>query len=197
MNQRSPLYNFATVRILGPLDAEAARDLATVPMQRLGVTYADPALPARIAERTGGYPSFVQLYCDAVLKQLEGGDLVVTADDVEEAGKGPLVASKLGDIFRLNAGPLAQITVYSLLDRDELTADDVAQALRGALDRAVSREELDQALLELRIFGFLVEREGRFTWAIPLLRDTLRAAEPALALARVVEDLRPPSEVST
>src|SRR5262249_22681889 len=89
------------------------------------------------------------------------------------------------------------IAVYSLLDRDELTAADVADALRAALDRAPSRKELDQALLELRIFGFLVERDGRFTWAIPLLRDTLRAAEPALALSRSVEDLRAPSKASS
>src|SRR5262249_29983273 len=60
LNQGSPLYNFATKRLLGPLDPEAARDLARVPMERLGVDYADPDLPARIAAQTGGYPSFVQ-----------------------------------------------------------------------------------------------------------------------------------------
>jgi hypothetical protein len=190
MNQRSPLYNFATVRVLGPLDPEAGRDLAVVPMQRLGVAYADPSLPERIVERTGGYPSFVQLLCDAVLKQLEGGDLVIGEAEVSEAEKGPLVASTLGDIFRLNAGKVAQIAVYGLLEREAITAADVAQSLKSALDRPVSTEELDQALLELRLFGFLVEREGRFTWAIPLLRDTLRASGPEIARARLVDEVR-------
>jgi hypothetical protein len=47
----------------------------------------------------------------------------------------------------------------------------------------------EQALLELRIFGFAVEQDGRFTWAIPLLRDTLLASEPELAAKRLVEEL--------
>jgi hypothetical protein len=38
-----------------------------------------------------------------------------------------------------------------------------------------------------------VERAGRFTWAIPLLRDTLRASGPENAAARLVEEIRAPS----
>jgi hypothetical protein len=48
---------------------------------------------------------------------------------------------------------------------------------------------VEQALLELRVFGFAVEREGRFVWAIPLLRETLLAAEPELAAWWLVEEL--------
>ena len=43
---------------------------------------------------------------------------------------------------------------------------------------------------ELRLFGFVVEDEGRHGWAIPLLRDTLRAGDPARAAARVIEGER-------
>ncbi len=45
MNQRLSPLNFANLRLLGPLDPEAAHDLALVPMARLGVDYADPTLP--------------------------------------------------------------------------------------------------------------------------------------------------------
>jgi hypothetical protein len=48
---------------------------------------------------------------------------------------------------------------------------------------------VEQALLELRVFGFAVEQEGRFTWAIPLLRETLRAADPERAAKELVEEI--------
>ncbi|MEO5728796.1 MAG: ATP-binding protein [Byssovorax sp.] len=189
MNQSSPLYNFATLRLLGPLDPTAARDLALVPMQRLGVTYADPSLPARIAERTGGYPSFVQLLCDSLLKELKGGDLTLTIVHVADAERSPRVSGELGDMFRLNAGKTMQIAVYGLLDRDSFTSADTEEALKRALGPAVPRGAVEQALLELRIFGFAVAEGGRYTWAIPLLRETLQAADPQLASARLVEEL--------
>ncbi len=83
-----------------------------------------------------------------------------------EAEKSPRVRGELGDMFRLNAGKTTQIAVYGLLDRDSFTRADAEQALARALGRA-PLSLVEQALLELRIFGFAVEREGRFTWAIP------------------------------
>jgi hypothetical protein len=157
-------------------------------MARLGIEYADPSLPARIAERTGGYPSFVQLLCDAVIKELQGGDLTITAAHVEQAEKSPRVRGELGDMFRLNAARTTQIAVYGLLDREAFTRTDAEQALSRALGRAPF-SMVEQALLELRVFGFAVEQDGRFTWAIPLLREALLAAEPALAAKRHVEEL--------
>ena len=34
------------------------------------------------------------------------------------------------------------------------------------------------------------ERDGHLTWAIPLLRDTLRATDPEPTIARLLADLR-------
>jgi hypothetical protein len=189
LNQRSPLYNFANLRLLGPLEPEAARDLALVPMQRLGVAYADPELPARIAERTGGYPSFVQLLCDALLKELKGGDLTLTAAHLERAEKSPRVRGELDDMFRLNAAETTQIAVYGLLDRDSFTRADAEGSLARALGKTAPVAVVEQALLELRVFGFAVEHDGRLSWAIPLLRETLRRADPELASKRLVEEL--------
>ncbi len=46
LDHGSPLYNFAPVRRLGPLEPEAGSALATEPMARLGLTWADAALLA-------------------------------------------------------------------------------------------------------------------------------------------------------
>ncbi|WP_437316062.1 two-component regulator propeller domain-containing protein [Sorangium sp. So ce385] len=190
LNHRSPLYNFATVRTLGPLEREAARDLALVPMQRLGVAYADPELPSRIAERTGGYPSFVQELCDAeldVLREVGSGDLVLSAEHLAQAEQ--KVGVSLRDVFRSNAGDEAQLLVYQLLDRDDFSAADAQQALASALGRAVPTAVVDRALQELRLFGFLVEQHGRFSFAIPLLRDTLRAGDQGHAAEQLMATL--------
>jgi hypothetical protein len=80
------------------------------------------------------------------------------------------------------------VAVYGLLDRDTFTRADTEEALSRALGKAPVAT-VEQALLELRVFGFAVERDGRFAWAIPLLRETLLAAEPELAARRLVEEL--------
>ena len=91
-------------------------------------------------------------------------------------------------MFRMNAGNTTQIAVYGLLDRESFTRADAEQSLSLALGRA-PLSMVEQTLLELRIFGFAVEQDGRFAWAIPLLRDTLLASDPELAQKRLVEDL--------
>jgi ligand-binding sensor domain-containing protein len=177
LNQGSPLYNFATPRILGPLDPEAATDLARAPMQSLGVAYGAAGLPRRIAARTGGYPSFVQSLCDAALEALrEVGtfdDLTLTAAHLEQAEQ--KVAGELRDIFLSNVEEKAQSMVFRLLERDDFSAADAQQELSRAQGSVASQKIVEQVLRELRLFGFVVEKDGRFTWAIPLLRDTLRA----------------------
>ena len=97
-DQRSPLFNFANVITLGPLDPPAARRLAEQPLaERLGVRYADPTLPDRVVERTGAYPSFVQLLCDQILRQLKGGELVITAAHIQQAEETEEVRNALRD----------------------------------------------------------------------------------------------------
>src|SRR5262249_44129542 len=97
--------------------------------------------------------------------------------------------SELGDMFRLNAGKTTQIAVYGLLDRDAFTRADAEQALARALGKS-PLAVVEQALLELRVFGFAVEQDGRFTWTIPLLRETLLASEPELSAKRLAEEIQ-------
>src|SRR5262249_19366394 len=99
------------------------------------------------------------------------------------------VRAELGDMFRQNARDTTQIAVYGLLDREAFTRADVEESLARALGKKPSVAMVEQALLELRVFGLAVEQDGRFSWAIPLLRDTLRAADPELASRRLVEEL--------
>jgi len=164
--------------VLGPLEPEAACELALVPMQRLGVTYADPALPEQIAERTGGYPSFIQMLCDAALEALreEGsGDLTISTAHLARATD--QAQAELREIFRMNAGRDAQHLTRKLIARESFTHTEAVHVLASASHRAAPPEVTEGALLELRLLGLVVERHGRFFWAIPLLRDALLAAD--------------------
>ena len=90
LDHSSPVYNFAAVRELGPLDAESGRILASEPMARLGITYADPSVPTRLVQRTGGYPSLIQFLCDQLLKQLERDrTLVITPEHLTRVEHSP------------------------------------------------------------------------------------------------------------
>jgi hypothetical protein len=190
LNQRSPLYNFAITRLLGPIEPEAARDLALVPMQRLGITYTDPDLPARIAARTGGYPGFIQLLCDAalgVLREVGSGDLALSPEHIAQAEE--RVATDLRDIFLMNVGQKAQLVAYLLLDRNDFSAADAQEQLTRTLGRPLPIETAEQALLELRLFGFVVKEHDRFSWSIPLLCDSLRLGDRTRAAGELLEEL--------
>lgn len=191
LNQRSPLYNFATVCILGPLEPDAARDLALLPMQRLGVTYADPALPARIAERAGGYPSFIQTLCDTalqVLREVGSNDLILSAEHIARAEA--LVTAELRDVFHANTSKTSRLIAYLLVNRDVISAGGAASALAMAVGRLLPNDAVEAALQELRLLGFAAEAQGRISWTIPLLRDALRASQPLVAAAQLAEELR-------
>ena len=76
---QSPLRNFGDELRLGPLERDAALKLATEPMAALNLHYADPALPERIYERTGGRANLIAIVCDRLLAGLDGRTRVIDA----------------------------------------------------------------------------------------------------------------------
>ena len=196
LSQSSPLYNFARVLLLGPLEHSEAVELSTKPMSVLSVRYADAEIPQRIARDTGGYPSFVQLLCDQMLSELKEDDLVLTEAHLRAAEDSQRVYDQLVTMLKMNTRRLTQILVYALLAHDQFTAAEVHQILQQTLDRSVPFSVVEQALTELRVFSLLVVTTGAeasltttYGWGIPLLRSILRASEPDYALAGLLEEL--------
>ncbi len=198
LSQGSPLYNFARVLLLGPLEQSEAVELSTKPMSLLSVRYADPELPLRIARDTGGYPSFVQLICDQMLSELKDDDLVLRESHLRAAEDSQRVYDQLVTMLKMNTRRLTQILVYALLEQERFTAAEAHKVLQKTLERSVPFSVLEQALTELRVFSLLIastqtEKEGAavttYGWGIPLLRAILRASEPEYALAGLLEEL--------
>lgn len=198
LSQASPLYNFARVLLLGPLEHSEAVELSTKPMALLSVRYENPELPQRIARDTGGYPSFVQLLCDQMLSELKDDDLVLTEAHLRAAEDSQRVYDQLVTMLKMNTRRLTQILVYALLAQDHFSAMEAHQVLQRALDRTVPFSIVEQALTELRVFSLLTATTTAnaagsptttYGWGIPLLRSILRASEPDYALAGLLEEL--------
>lgn len=198
LSQGSPLYNFARVLLLGPLEPSEAVELSTKPMSLLSVRYADPDLPLRIARDTGGYPSFVQLICDQMLSELKDDDLVLRDSHLRAAEDSQRVYDQLVTMLKMNTRRLTQILVYALLGQDRFTAAEAHKVLQQTLERSVPFSVLEQALTELRVFSLLLASTSTgndgvalttYGWGIPLLRSILRASEPEYALAGLLEEL--------
>ena len=190
LDHASPLYNFAPVRRLGPLDPEAGYALASEPMNRVGVSYGDSELPRRIFERVGGYPNLIQLLCHQLLKQLkQGRTLSLTTEHLKKAERSQEVRDYLVRSFRVNTLPAAQIAVYRLLELDSFTLSEAHISLEDTVEREIPLTVLESLLLQLVLYGFVSELEDRYKWTIPLLRDCLLSGDRRHRIARLVEEL--------
>jgi hypothetical protein len=201
MDQRSPLFNFANVKVMGPLERPAALELVTIPMERLGIGYASEQLPSQIADLTGGYPSFLQEVCAAVLEQLKhqgvelndrdpGQNLLTVFDEtLQRAIESNAVWSRFSEIFRMNASLIGRLICYAMVDVDEFTAAEATDRLRGILEpRKAPLHVVEDALLQLKLFAFQAEAET-LRWAIPLLRAILRRQDPQQRMKQLTDEL--------
>ncbi len=178
LNQDSPLYNFATLEILGALDETQAVDLATVPMARLGIAYADDDTPKEIARRTGGYPAIVQLLCHHILKELKEGTLVIEPQHLEAAVASHDVQEALHTIFEMNVtDPASKILVHRLVAKEAFTMKTAHQTLQSLTEAQVPIGIVETLLRDLIISGFLKETGGRYGWTIPILREIIAATD--------------------
>jgi hypothetical protein len=194
LNQASPLYNFATVRTLGPLEDESSRALVVEPLERLGVRFTDKYLVDRIVQQTGGYPSVVQTFCAAMMEGLASRELCITMDDVERAERSRAVLGHLEACFRVNTSPAARIAISGVIDQEDFDESDVVAALRdGVPERHFPFHLIEEILRQLLLGGFIAEEnnqgEKRYTWTIPLLRQALETH--TFAVQRMAAELGP------
>lgn len=190
LSQESPLYNFAHLTVLGPLDREDAYELATKPMQRLGVRYASPHLASRVVELTGGYPSQVQQFCATLLDSFKGRRLEISEQDVEAARRSGKVRDFLVDSFYYNATTIERIAMLGLLNTEQFTEAMFEDSLEKSIQRRIPSTVMQETLRHLRIAGFIVKQETGFRWSIPLLREALTTGDdPARRISRLIEEL--------
>lgn len=190
LNQDSPLYNFAHLSVLGPLAARDAFDLATKPMERLGIRYQDERVAWELVDLTGGYPSQVQQFCATLLEQFDGKRLAITRDDLEATRRSYKVRDFLVDSFFYNTSVIERIAMLGLLHVNEFSEDDFEDTLEQAVGRSVPYRILQEALRHLRIAGFVLKEDRGYRWSIPLLRESLTTKDdPKRRIKRLISEL--------
>jgi MYXO-CTERM domain-containing protein len=193
----SPLYNFARVMQLGPLDPAAARRLILEPIARLGVELPDEAIADRIVEATAGFPNLVQFIGDMLLRSLsQRGELRVddaTLDpilDFAHPASQPLSAY-VAESFDQNVTRLEELLVYTLLlhgPRPSTLGDIATNLERLGLETDLATR---RALVRrLKLVGVLKELPGEhFDLALPLLVQLLQAKDLELAIQALTAEL--------
>lgn len=191
LDQTSPLYNFATVRIIGPLDRASTHALVTEPMERVGVRFENKELVERIFEQTGGYPSVVQRLCAELLHKLDNPSLVITRAHLDRIERSRAVLGDLEASFRVNTSPAARIAMFGLLDQADFDESDVNAALIQVVARRFPFHIVEEVLRQLLLGGFILEDNSefakRYTWSIPLLRRAL--STHSFAVKRLASEL--------
>jgi hypothetical protein len=150
----SPLFNFANLMLLGPLDFRAAEELVTLPMKQLEIELADEsAIVRRIYDFTSGHPNVIQRLCRRLVEWLnEQGTRRITLEDVDAVIEDPQfqetdflqtyweAATPLEKIITLVLSQEARTyrlkEVRQLLDR-EAGIQPGSAATKDALDRLV------------------------------------------------------------
>ncbi len=183
LEHHSPIRNFAEPIPLGPLDEKAARELATVPMEPLGIRWASEEVLAELLERTGRRPNLVSLACDACIRALDPlGGREITAemlravlDLTDDSGRD--VASSFASLFALSgkehrANALDRMLLFAAVDLPSFSSEELRARLAAA-GADVPVHELRLSLDRLSLAYAVLRTAGRYAWPVPLVRDFL------------------------
>lgn len=178
----SPLGNLADRIQVGPLDRDAARSLAMIPLRQINVEFASDVLVSELLDRTGCRPNLIALACDAAVAQLgQSRGRVIDADLLRAVLN---VADKTGErVVRgiADVSTLSDLRHERILDRmvmmatvqfDQFSQLDVLAKFKE-VGAVVSIEELQMSFERLKLAYVLERRSGAFTYPVPLLREYL------------------------
>jgi hypothetical protein len=183
----SPLFNFANLMLLGPLDYRAIEELVTNPMRQLGITLVnDASIVKHIYDFTSGHPNVVQRLCRRLIERLnERGMRRITLDDVRAVAENPQFQEHdFLQVYWEGATFLEKIITLVLLRKPERShLRDIRQLLAHHASvypsATETKDALDQ-LVELR--SILKQTQSGYEFAVP-------AFPLVLENATTIEDL--------
>lgn len=208
----SPIRNFGEVIRLGALERDACLELATQPMKRLGLGYAQPALPARIVEACGQRANLIAIVCQYLLERLGRGERSFDVAAVDAALASEAVQDALAGWSRLSPEPQAcaldRALVYRIAGNDLARADGVRMAdWLAELDAAgvaAAPESVRRSFARLQLAYVVVRTDGErdmgdaqapelgsYRFAVPLQVRQFQPDEIDALLPRELAGLRP------
>ena len=176
LDYHSPLQNFAKPVIVGELENDACRRLATEPMDWLGIHYADPTLVEQIVTLTGQRANLIALACDEMLKAI-GPRRVLNSEDVHQALSSAMMESALSGWTRLTSDEaearLDRMIVYGTVQQTRFSLEEITGILQNH-GMSIDPERLNQSSARLKLAFILRETEMGFEYCVPLFQQLLR-----------------------
>jgi len=177
LDYHSPIKNFGDPIIIGALEAEACQQLATQPMEMLGIHYADKHLVEEILIKTGQRANLIAIVCDEMLKNLDKQQRQLNQPDVTRALHSQAVQGALVGWRRLSsdedAARLDRIIVCATITQGEFSLTDVMTVL-DQHHYVYSTEQLNQSLARLEL-AFIIQRHNLcYNYSVPLFQEILR-----------------------
>ncbi len=171
----SPFYNLGRRVVLGPLGRADATNLAREPMQAAGYSWADSTLLEELVDRTGGYPSLVQLCCGNLMMGVRGQrSPELNRHDLDTLWSHSELQDYVIHLFDLNLDIHSQVVLLAFCHAQRFSRAEARQALIEHLALAsVAKSRLDETLLRLQLYGALRRDGDVFYPCLPLLWETL------------------------
>lgn len=198
LDYQSPLRNFGDILAIGGLEPSACQALATEPLRRLRVGYANDALVERLIEASGRRANLVAILCQECLQALGPDERVIEERHLRQALESQPVQDALVGWGRLStdeqACRLDRIAVYhtaqqghtSLTALDALVQAHGATGQAQALRRSLARLQLAYVLRRDETHGV---HDARYVFTIPLLQRQFEPQETELLLRQELESL--------
>ncbi len=185
LDYQSPLRNFGEVLTIGGLEREACAELATVPLSRLRLGFANNRLVDQLVEASGQRANLVAILCQECLEALQPGERVIEPRHLAQALSSQEVHDTLAGWGRLSADEAAcrldRIVVYHTALHTQTSLAELMLLLEKH-GCAPQPEALRRALDRLQLAFVLKREEATFTFAIPLFARQFEATEAALLL---------------
>ncbi len=183
LSQAETAYNLGEPLFLGSLEREAALRLATEPMERVGIQWADPELAERLVATLGMLPHLIQEACRRLLLRVRGfrepvlnsADLYAVLGDWRPEGE----PSSLRELLVINVetnlkGP-AQAAVWLLADELSVgfSLSELGDALHGAGFVDLDTERVLEIGLALQVAGVCQRGADHHRFLVPLLGEAV------------------------
>lgn len=185
LDYQSPLRNFGEVLSIGGLEPEACRELATLPLARLRLSFASDALVEQVVQASGQRANLVAIVCQECLEALQPGERVIESRHLAQALASQAVLDALAGWGRLchdeAACRLDRIAVYQVALHGQTS---LAALVRLFEEHGLAgpADALQRALARLQLAYVLRREDSSYRFAIPLFIRQFEPDEVALLL---------------
>ena len=113
LDYQSPLRNFGAVLTVAALEREACLALATRPMARVGIGWADTTLVERLVDSTGQRANLISIVCDELINTIGTSERTLSAEHLDRVLDSSRLRNELAGWSSLAAPPATSISTAS------------------------------------------------------------------------------------